>query len=205
MIPCRVMPALSPAVVAAFSAFIQAAPTSSWPASAGAPPQVTPSEFRDPRAHYFDPPAGRYRLPDGTIQQADPPPGFYDPPPGHYPVDSFAGPAPDAVLGPLPTAEASDNAWLAKRRRLRIGLGISLGAIAVGAIWPSVATAYWERQRGPQTGVVEYAPGTMVALIVVPIGIVATIVSSICLGVHARRRPRPARIQVGAGGLRLSF
>jgi hypothetical protein len=190
--------------VAAFLVFTQVAPTPGWPASAGAPPQVTRSVFYDPPARYFDPPAGRYRLPDGTIQYVDPPRGFYDPPPGQYPVDLLGVPTSEAVLGPLPTAEASVQAWLEKRRRLRIGLGISLGAIGVGVLAGLTTTAIWNAQtrRDLRDG---YPPGVFVDLAIIPAALIATIVYGIRLGVHARRRPGPPRVQVGAGGLRLAF
>ena len=206
MIACGML-GLSPATVAAVCAFSQAAASSTWPASAGPPPPVTASEFRDPRPRYFDPPVGRYRLPDGTIHHVDPPPGFYDPPPGHYPVDSLAASAPDAVLGPLPTAEASIPAWLDKRRRLRIGLGISLGSIGAGVLASVAATTIWRLQtRGEaRTYPDGYEPGMIVALAILPAALIATIVAGIRLGVHARRRPGTPRVQVVAGGLRLSF
>lgn len=189
--------------VAAVCLFMQSA-SPAWPASAGAKPRVAPSKFKDPRPRFFDPPPGRYRLPDGSFKEADPPRGFYDPPPGYYALarPGLRGAAPDAVIGPLPTAEGSLQGWIDRRRQLRIVFGVSLGTIGVGALVPLIGLA---TQRGDEPCIDCYAPGTFVALIVVPIGIVATIATGIALGVHARRRPKPSRVQVTAGGLRMTF
>lgn len=176
-------------------------PTSTWPASAGAQPPATPSVYKDPRPHYYDPPAGRYRLPDGTVQQADPPRGFYDPPAGFYSVPTVEGPATDSVLGPLPTAEGSDEAWLNRRHGLRIGLGLSLGVVGLGAIAPLIVRPIWPDHRCVDC----FPPGALAALIMLPAGLIATIVFSVRLAVHNRRRPRGFDLRVDSGGLRLAF
>lgn len=178
--------------------FAAAGSTSGWPASAGAQPKAAPTKFKDPWAMYYDPPAGRYRFPDGTIREADPPLGFYDPPPGHYAVapPGLDRPLPHAVIGPLPTAEGSLDAWFERRRRLRIGLGVSLGAIGVGALALAIPAA---------PSLDGYPPGIFATMVLVPVGLIATIATGISLRVHARRRPVPARVQVFADGLRLSF
>lgn len=191
-------------LVAVVVAFMQAVSSPSWPASAGAQPKASPTKFKDPGAGYFDPPRGRYRLPDGTIREADPPRGFYDPPPGRYAVapPGLRRPLPNAVIGPLPTAEGSAQAWLDRRHRLRIGLGVSLGVAGVGAVIPLVGLAL---QRGDEPCVDCFAPGTLIALYVVPTGLISAIALGITLAVHNRRRPQPSRVQVFAGGLRMSF
>jgi hypothetical protein len=181
---------------------MQAASTPSWPAGAGAPPQASPSAFMDPSPRYFDPPAGSYVQPDGSIVHADPPPGYYDLPPGHYPL-VLTGP--DELQGPLPSAEASMPAWSAKRRRLRIGLGVSLGVVGVGVLAPLVGLVLLNARTGDRPCIDCYPPGTIFALVVIPAGIIATLVTGIRLGVHARRRPVLSRFDVTAGGLRLSF
>lgn len=186
----------------ALAVLMQAASTSTWPAGAGAPPQTTPSTFIDPSPRYFDPLPGSYVQPDGTLVHADPPPGYYDLPPGHYPL-VLTGP--EGLQGPLPSAEASMPAWSAKRRRLRIGLGVSLGVVGVGVLAPLVGLIIWNVQTSNGACIDCYPPGTIFALVVIPVGIVATVVTGIRLGVHARRRPVLSRLDVGAGGLRLSF
>jgi len=203
------MPGPADVAFLAFWALTQAASPPNWPASAGAPPKVTRSEFRDPRPDHFDPPAGMYRWADGKLRRADPPPGYYDPPAGQYPVGPVEGP--DAVLGPLPTAEASVPAWLLKRRRLRIGLGVSLGAAAVGLLVGLVGEATGgvsltkqptnaEPSEGPH-----FLPSTVIAVFLVPAGLITAIVLGINLGVHNRRQPPSRRLQVSGGGFRLSF
>lgn len=193
-----------------FWALTQAASPPNWPASAGAPPTVTRSEFRDPRPDHFDPPAGMYRWPDGEIRRADPPLGYYDPPAGQYPVGPVEGP--DAVLGPLPTAEASVPAWLLKRRRLRIGLGISLGAAVVGLLVGLVGAATdglsltkHPQNAEPEPSGAHFPPSAVIAGFLVPAGLITAIVLGINLGVHNRRRPPARRLQVNGGGFRLSF
>lgn len=201
------MPGLAPLALAAVWTFAQAAADPAWPSSAGsAPPPTIPTKFRDPRARIFNPPAGRYRLPDGTIQQADPPRGFYDPPPGQYPAMELPldKPPPGTVLGPLPTAEGSMPAWHAKRTRLRVWLGLSTAVIGIGSMAPLVGLAIW--RAAPYGECIDcYPPGTILALVLVPAGIIATVVSGARLGVHNRRRPVPLRVQMSPGGLRLSF
>ena len=204
------MPGLADVAFLTFWAFTQAASPPNWPASAGPPPQMTRSEFRDPRPDHFDPPAGMYRWADGKIRRADPPPGYYDPPAGQYPVGPVEGP--DAVLGPLPTAEASVPAWLLKRRRLRIGLGVSLGAAAVGLLVGLVgaATDGVSPSTQPKNGPYrddgdEFLPSTVIAVFLVPAGLITAIVLGVNLGVHNRRQPPSRRLQVSGGGFRLSF
>jgi hypothetical protein len=210
VIPCATMPGPADVAFLTFWAFTQAASPPSWPASAGAPLQLTRSEFRDPRPDYFDPPAGMYRWSDCKIRWADPPPGYYDPPAGQYLVVPVEGP--DAVLGPLPTAEASAPAWLLKQRRLRIGLGVSLGAAAVGLLVGLVGEATdglsltkQPTNADPPSDGDEFLPSTVIAAFLVPAGLITAIVLGINLGVHNRRRLPSRRLQVSGGGFRLSF
>jgi hypothetical protein len=198
MVCCSTMSGSLVVALAGVVAFTAAGSTSGWPASAGVQPKVAPTKFKDPRARYFDPPAGRYRLPDGTIREADPPRGFYDPPPGHYavPPPGLDQRLPRAVIGPLPTAEGSVDGWIAKRRRLRIGLGISLGTMGAGLLVLAIPSA---------PSLDGYPPGIFATMVFVPVGLIAAIATGISLRVHARRRPMSSRVQVLADGLRLSF
>lgn len=195
------MSVLSHVIVASFWSFLPIEPTSTWLASAGAQPQAPPSVYKDPRPRYYDPPAGRYRLPDGTVQQADPPRGFYDPPAGFYPVPTVEGPATGSVLGPLPTAEGARQAWLNRRHGLRIGLGLSLSVVGLGAIAPLIVRPIWPDHQCVDC----FPPGALAALIMVPAGLIATIVFSVRLAVHNRRRPPGFDLRVDSGGLRLAF
>lgn len=194
------------------------APTPASPTSLA--PQATPTaahptEFRDPRPRTFDPPHGRYLLPNRAVIVADPPRGYYDPPPGLYPKTTTTSPSPEAraargiILGPLPTAEASMPAWLAKRRRLRIALGISSGLILATALTPALGAgieAAQDRDQGPKGSVDGYPPGFFVLVFGTPLAILATIVTGTLLGVHKHRQPRTNhRLQVTPGALNLAF
>lgn len=157
--------------------------------------------FKDPRPRFYDPPPGRYHLPDGTYGYADPPEGFYDPPPGYYPVDGAHALASWTSLGPLPTAEGSIAAWYAKRRRLRIGLGISSGAFALSFLAIPLSNLFWR----PQGLCIDcYPPGIIVTLYLAPASLIAAIVYGIRLGIHSRRRPQ-TRLALAPGGLLWRF
>jgi hypothetical protein len=167
-------------------------------------PKQRPTQ--DPRPGYYDPPAGRYQLPSGVIVRADPPRGYYDPPAGHYAANAFTGPRSDDILGPLPTPEASMKAWTAKHRRLRIAFGVSLGVVGVGLLAPLVGAGIDRTQPVGIKGVVDgYVSGAIFALVVIPLGLIATTVTGILLGVHKRRRPTANHLLVGPGGIRVAF
>lgn len=193
------------------------APTPASPtplAPQATPTAAFPTEFRDPRPRTFDPPHGRYLLPNRTVIVADPPRGYYDPPPGLYPKTTTTSPSPEVraargiILGPLPTAEASMPAWLAKRRRLRIALGISSGLILATLLTPAVGSgidALRERDLDSPP-IAEYPSGFLVLVFGTPLAILATIVTGTLLGVHKHRKPRTNhRLQVTPGALNLAF
>lgn len=182
------------------------APASTWPASAGRRPDSLPVEYSDPKPRYFDPPPGRYVYPDGSIRDADPPPGFYDPPPGYYPVDPALAAAYRSALGPLPTAEAALRAWEEKRRRLRIGLGVSGGILGLSVLaYPISMGIVSAATRGEDFVCIDcYPPGIFVTMVLGPPALVATIVYAVRLGIHARRRPK-ANLSFGPGGLLWRF
>lgn len=183
-----------------------------WPPSAGSTPGPIAAEHRDPRPLHYDPIAGLYRLPDGTYQQIDPPEGDYDPPPGLYrlePADAPANAVPPPWLGPLPVLIDPVDYWRAKRRRLRISLGISGGVLAAGALGVALSLAFpndcGATGDEPLTYNCEAYPiGLMVwAFAVVPASLVATIVYGVRLGRHNNRRPAQLRrVQLTPGGLR---
>lgn len=177
------------------------APTPASPtplAPQATPTAAFPTEFRDPRPRTFDPP----------------PRGYYDPPPGLYPKTTTTSPSPEVraargiILGPLPTAEASMPAWLAKRRRLRIALGISSGLILATLLTPAVGSgidALRERDLDSPP-IAEYPSGFLVLVFGTPLAILATIVTGTLLGVHKHRKPRTNhRLQVTPGALNLAF
>lgn len=193
------------ALVALLSAAPPPDPAPSWPPSAGPAPVSSPVVYGDPQPHYFDPPPGRYLHPDGAIRDADPPPGFYDLPPGHYPRDPERAAATRSLLGPLPTAEAAVPAWLDKRRRLRIGLGVSGGILGASLLALPIGSAIYNATRSDDFVCVDcYPPGIFITLVLAPPAFIATVVYAIRLGVHAKRRPRTL-LAVGPDGLRLRF
>lgn len=187
---------------------IAAAPdtASTWPSSAGRRPDFFPVEYIDPQPRYLDPPPGRYVYPDGSIRKADPPPGFYDLPPGYYPLDSGRAVKYDAILGPLPSAEAALTAWQQKRRRLRIGLGISGGILGLSVLAIPIGLGIFNAATRHDDFVCVdcYPPGTLVTLVLGPPALVATLVYAIRLGIHSKRRPT-TNLTVGPNGLLWRF
>ena len=99
-------------------------------------------------------------------------------------------------------------AWLAKRRRLRIALGISGGLILATLLTPAVGSgidALQARDLDPKP-IGEYPSGFLVLVIGTPIAILATAITGTLLGIHKRRQPRTThRLQVTPGGLNLAF
>jgi hypothetical protein len=180
------------------------APAASWPASAGVQSPANSVIYKDPKPRFYDPPPGRYRLPDGTFGYADPPEGFHDPPPGYYPVDEAQAVATWTSLGPLPTAEGSIAAWYEKRRRLRIGLGISSGAFALSFLAIPLSNLFWRPSSDGVPCIDCYPPGIIVTLYLGPASVIAAIVYGIRLGVHARRRPK-TNLALAPGGLLWRF
>ena len=178
---------------------------SAWPASAGPRPASSPVEYRDPKPRYFDPPPGRYAHSDGSTRDADPPPGFYDLPPGYYPLDPERAAAERASLGPLPTAEASRAAWEERRRRLRIGLGVSGGVFGLSVLAIPISIGIGAARHDADFVCVDcYPTGVYVTLALGPPALIATVVYAIRLGVHAKRRPR-TNVAFGPGGLTWRF
>ena len=187
------------------------APVPDWPTSAGSAPAPIAAEHRDPRPLHYDPPAGLYRLPDGTYEHRDPPAGDYDPPPGLYrlgPPDAPEGAVPPPWLGPLPLLLDPVEYWQARRRRLRIGLGVSGGVLAAGALGVALSLAF-PNDCGSMPGQATfnceaYPIGLMVwSFAVVPASLVATIVYGVRLGRHNARRPAQLRrVQLTVRGLR---
>lgn len=181
--------------------------SASWPASAGPPPSTWSVVYRDPRARYFDPPAGRYSKGDGSLIDADPPAGYYDPPPGYYPRDRAQALAYGNSLGPLPEPMSAQEVWERKRLRLRIGLGVAGSALGIAVLAPILSSiAYHSTTRDPTYTCIDcWDPGILILMGLGPPALIATTVYAIRLGIHARRRPASARVDLGSGGLRWRF
>lgn len=175
-----------------------ATPAAHWPASAGPPPAASSAVWRDPPPRRYDPPAGLYRLPDGTTAHRDPPPGHYDPPAGFYPPAS--APEPEH-LGPLPISSDPDELWLARRQRLRVAFGVTGGLVVAAGFGLVIAGT----RPSPDTGAIDgYPLATIIFASLGSVALIACFAIAGTLGVHAGRRPQ-RRLQLAPGGLRLHF
>lgn len=178
-----------------------------WPASAGLPPSTFNMVFRDPRARFFDPPAGRYSNGDGSLIAADPPRGYYDPPPGYYPRDRAIALEYGNPLGPLPRPLSEQEIWEKRHRQRKIALAISCSALGVAVLAP-IITAIARAASPPPPGyscIDCWDPGILVLMGLGPPAVISTTVSAILFGIHSRRRPASERVSLAPGGLRLRF
>ena len=111
-----------------------------------------------------------------------------------------AGPAP--LLMPAPTPADTNQAWLAKRRRLRIQFGVSAGAFGLSAA--ALALSVGLANDG-EPCLDCYPVGAIVSGVAASVCLIPMIVYAVRLTVHNERRPPPGRMSLGAGGLQLRF
>ncbi len=113
-----------------------------------------------------------------------------------------AGPAP--LLRPAPVQEESSRKWLERRRRLRIGLGVSAGVLGVGAVGLGLFVGL--RRCDADESFCEGVPtGAIVTGVVVAGSFISTIVYAVRLTKHNERRPSARRVTFAAGGLSVRF
>ena len=112
-----------------------------------------------------------------------------------------AGPAP-TLLRPAPAPADETGAWLARRRRLRIGLGVSGGVLLAGGAALGLSLGF---SACGEDSLDCFPIGATVSGVVAAAALISTVVYAVRLTVHNERRPRQLRVQLEPGGLRLRF